>query len=377
MPTFGKLSLLFFLAASAASVTSASPLDGRALGKRSTIGQKILSLEKREIQGGNGRSGNDEGRNENEAEDEAERRGDDQLEGLPTDPGLGTDLPSSSELGDLESGDIADFTENEDTLPLPPASLIPIIDQQARYMAMLHVPSSMYVQANLATYLLTEVPYLSVYRAERIAYYVINALQTMDQSGRLPGPTIDEILDAQLDSLDVSALEQQMDVIVSFIEQNLNLANGPPIGDWTANSQEEETPSPFERLTKLADNQARLLAILKARRGDVSTSSLAGYLREQNPFMGFEDAVEMAEISIEEHAPVDEQRGDDGETPSLFGRLGNWWSRVSGRSDRTDDAAVNDEEGDETSRYAFSGDGDDYEFGDGVDDDFDDDFDDD
>ena len=341
------LSILLFLTAYTAFAAPSPGLNAKTAEKHNASSQKQLIAEKREIQGSNGdnndnNNDNNSDNNENEAEAEDGDEEDDFSVGLPTDQTTDSGLMPSLES---ETDNVTANEDDENMLPRLPFSLGIIVDQQARYMAMMQVQRGLYDYTVLAIYLRNEIPYLSVQRAERIAEYVTNAILSMDASGRPTEPAIDRVLNAQFDTLELPELEQQMDEIISFISRNLNLANGPRIGDVNLDSIGTTSLSPYERLTKLAENQARLLAILRVRRGTVNKRVLAVYLRQQDPFLGFEDATEMAETIIEDYAPLDQQVEDENEPPAFFGRLRNWWSRMRGSGDDTDtDAVTNDEE---------------------------------
>ena len=217
---------------------------------------------------------------------------------------------------------IQPLEERIDSIESPlPESLIVIVNQQARVMAMLLARRGAFFEDVLVAELTSEIPYLSQTTAQVIVARLLEAIRPAE----FPEAAANRLLEAEIDQVSWDEMERRMSAIVIFLDENSDLM----------------TTGLSPNLVKLAENQSRILAFFWARRGLFNADVMAGYLESQNRYLDGARADEIAqsEIALEDVEGSAEARrrqslrGQEGvegeasvtETPSLMQRVVRWW----------------------------------------------------
>ena len=131
---------------------------------------------------------------------------------------------------------------------------------------------------------------------------ILEVLQTLLPSGIAPDrkkAAVASLMEEKLSRLDLRQLEQQMQEIVQFKQQNERF--GSPGQErwrhayyWKAGDP-RGLLSPFDFMDR---GQSRLLAVVKARSGNFDEESLVQYLVGLNPFLNSKRAARLLEIAL-------------------------------------------------------------------------------
>ena len=145
--------------------------------------------------------------------------------------------------------------------------------------------------------LLQTVPFaLSVrftYLSELRILEILERVMPADIAPNRRKAAITALMEQKLGELDIQVLEQQMQQIVQFRQQNENF--GSPGQERWRYTEYRKDGDPFGLLSPfefMVQGQTRLLIITKARNGTVKRRKLMRYLMDQNPFLSRKQAAE-------------------------------------------------------------------------------------